>query len=406
MLVDRIELEKYLETQFNAISRNKKRTKSDIYLKLEENYNIPIALSTDIFSSRIKLNDIKSDFILFAILDEIKAAKKELNTYFTENEIKTYKKTKYETNDIKFPLSFNVVQVSSDQWIGSIDFKDVMKLRTASLINYNKNTQRTLTRKIKGGVESFVITINRKAIKSIKTSFNNNIYIPDTITLNIQEDDDKADFYYDEKTNKLIINDISAFDIIDGYHRYFAFSQLYDLDNDMSYPMEIRITNFGEDKANQFIYQQDQKTKMKKSDSNTFNKYNAGNQIVDRLNTDASFDMQGQILKNGGKIDYGKFALFINGVYFDNKTSVGKKEIINATKELKQGINEFVEEYDIYLDKKWDYKEIAIIISGIRHKHKPEEIIKHINDNTYNWKDLFDNDGRMKKSANDLLKGE
>ena len=200
-----------------------------------------------------------------------------LAEFFTETEINTYKNQKIEKSD-DFPLVFDVVEIANDQWIGRVTVKELMKLRNLHLVNYNANTQRALRRVTINGVEQFKIFINAKAKNAIKESLETRAYIPNTITLNIPEDAD-----YSFKGNKLTINEINHFDIIDGYHRYCAIQELYDLNHDFDYNIELRLVCFTEEKAKRFIWQEDQKTKMRKIDSERMNTSSLSNQFCDRF---------------------------------------------------------------------------------------------------------------------------
>lgn len=376
MFMDRNILEKYLYEKFSSMKDSGQKRK--FYLSLLENYNIPISMSTDIFSLRRDLGDY-SEFILFCVLDTVKKSEKEIEKYYTEKEIKNYRKSKYEIEEIKFPIKFDVVQVTEDQWIGATTFKNLMKLRDAQLINYNENTQRTLKRRMSNDIERFEIALNKAAVKSIRSSIEDKIFIPNTITLNIQKDDEKANFVYQD--NELIVKDITAFDITDGYHRYIAFGQVYDLDNSADYPIEIRITNFVEGKANQFIFQEDQKTPMKRTDSNSHNQFNPGNQIVERINIDKLFNLSNEINNTDGVINFGVMSLCINSIWFD-KNKPDKKQIIEITKKIRDGINDFTENYEEYLSKKWNYTEIIVIMYGIYNNYSSSEIYDKLQTNT------------------------
>ena len=92
-------------------------------------------------------------------------------------------------------------------------------------------------------------------------------------------------------------------DILDGYHRYISMSEIVREDPTFDYPMMIQIVSFSEEKARQFIFQEDQKTQMKKVDSAAMNQYNPANTAVAKLNTDPNSNLRGEIVKTTGKID-------------------------------------------------------------------------------------------------------
>jgi hypothetical protein len=132
--------------------------------------------------------------ILYCIIETIASISKDkkILDYFTEDEIKTYKNYKYKKETIKFPLKYNVVQVTDTQWIGRITVKELMQL--SDLIIYNENTQRSLKKNTSNGVETYSIFLNRNALRKITESYQSETYIPNTITLNIPEE---ADFKYE-----------------------------------------------------------------------------------------------------------------------------------------------------------------------------------------------------------------
>ena len=336
MLKQRDSLEKLLTQECKSISNNKKNCQ-ETYSKLKEKFNIPIGISSDIITLRRDLCEF-SEFILYALLFII--AENKVKNYFSAEEIKAYSKAKYKIEKFKLPYKMeNMCQISEDQWIGSITVKELMKLRDAQLINYNENSQRTMQHIIDGEREYYKISLNKAAVSAIRESYERDLYIPNTITLNMTED---SDFSF--SNNTLTIREIKQFDIIDGYHRYIAMSQIYDVNKDFDYNMEIRIVCFSEQKAQQFIYQEDQKTQMKKIDSDSLNQNNAGNIVCQRLNADPLCNLQGLINRNDGVISAGEFCLLINYFYFKNinKSDV-KTRIIQVTKELKEKLNAITE---------------------------------------------------------------
>ena len=329
-----------------------------LYRTLEERYTIPISVTADICSNRTDISEA-SDFIAFAMMDVLN--NKRLNSYFTDDEIKTFSSMKYETQKkIEGKLVFeNMIQVADDQWIGSISAKRLMELKEAQLIKYNENTQRTLTKVVKGDDRYYKISLNKIAVRQIKESFELGSYIPDDITFNVDVDPDE----YNPKKKTLTFSPPKMMDIIDGYHRYIAISQELSENPDFDYPMEIRIVSFSEEKAKQFIYQKDQKTKMKKIKSDSMNRYSPGNQVVDALNTNSSSNIQGMINRNDGKIDYSFLSAVISAYYFsDKRNKYTKKQVIEVTNDLQKKFNTLTTDDMEWLDHNYTEKEIQAII--------------------------------------------
>ena len=121
--------------------------------------------------------------------------------------------------------------------------------------------------------------------------------------------------------------------------------------------MELRIVNFTEDKAKQLIYQEDQKTKMRKVDSNSMNMNKAANIVVTRLNENVICNLKGLISRNEGIINFGDLAELVDYFYFKNVTKEKERIItINAVKELTDNFNMLTEYNTDYLEHKIDYK--------------------------------------------------
>ena len=391
MIKSKIEIEKYLQKEILKII-SKKEICLDICNYAKENYNMPRSLTSDYLTMRIAMAEA-TEFVLFCLLDSIeKITKKEatsIDKFFTMQEFKMYKDSKYEVEEIKLPLRFKMIEIDEDQWIGKIDTKTLMSLRKAQLINYNVNAQRTMQRIVKGEKEYYKITINKETVSDLRKLFEKNVYIPTPFTLNIPMDSD-VKFYYDKDTCELVINSLEAFDISDGYHRYVTCCRIHDEDKEeqFNYKMELRIVNFTDDKVRQFIYQESQQTKMKKVDSNSFNMNDAANIIVKRINESPQCNLQGMIGRNKSLINFGYLSDLVQYFYF-KLNSVGKEKeksvIIQAVKELTDDFNLLTEHNIIYLEKEYSYRQLAAIMCTFNYfntkgkdKSKMVEIIDEV----------------------------
>lgn len=366
MLKDKKTLEQYLDEQCDRIVLDNNKCKS-IYTYANETYDIPKSIISDLISKRMVMSEV-SEFILFILLDSIHNVLRDnkeilgVDKFYTMQEAKHYRVSKYKVEKIKFPLIFKMIQVSDDQWIGKITVDMLMKLRQTQLINYNINAQRTMQKIIRGDKESYKITLNQKAVNEIQSSFESNEFIPNTITLNIPMETD-YDFNYDEENYSLIIKSLDHFDITDGYHRYIAACQTKDKDHNFDYPLEFRIVNFTEDKAKQFIFQEDQKTKMRKVDSNSMNMNKAANIVVTRLNENVRFNLKGLVGRNEGIIPFGELAELVDYFYFKGTKKEKEKSItIQALKELTDNFNVLTEYKTDYLEHKMSYKTLLVIM--------------------------------------------
>ena len=369
MLKAKKELEVYLEKKIlsfisDTVLYNK------IYDYALEKYDIPKAMVSDYLSLRNPLAEA-NDFILFCLLDSIESItetkKSVIPEFYVEKEIKKYSTSKYKVDKIKFPLRFKALQITNDQWLSSINFKTLMQLRAAQLIIYNENTQRTMQRMVRDEKEIYKISINKIAVAEIENLYKDGTYIPTPLTVNIPLDSD-SDFYYDEERCELIITSFEGFDIVDGYHRYLAACKASDSDKNINFTMELRIVNFPEDKAQQFIYQEDQKTVMTKADSNTYDQTNLVNRIIERLNSSPQSNIQGLISRNQGLINYADLVELIKYFYINgNKIKSTNSSLVKISSKLIEDFN-LLTEYDIkHLEQKYSYKKLFTVMFCFKH---------------------------------------
>ena len=360
MLKAKKSLEQYLREQCDKIVLDTNVCK-EIYTYANKAYDIPKGMVSDLVTGRIEMSEV-SEFILFILLDSIHNAMPGnknilgVDNFYTMQEAKHYRTSKYEVEKIEFPLVFKMIPIAEDQWIGKITVDMLMKLRQSQLINYNVNAQRTLSKVVKGDKTTYKITLNQKAVAEIQSSFENNSFIPNTITLNIPMETEN-EFFYDEESCSLVIKSIEHLDITDGFHRYIAACQERDNNPSFNYPLELRIVNFTEDKAKQFIYQEDQKTKMRKADSNSMNMNKAANIVVTRLNENIRCNLKGLISRNDGIIPFAELSELVDYFYFKG---VGKEKertvTIQAVKELTDDFNALTEYNTEYLEHKMSYR--------------------------------------------------
>lgn len=387
MLKARIELENYLNDK-RRLYANKKKTVTNLAMQAYKRFKIPTGEFVDLISGRVNLSDV-SEFYLFCMIYLFDKIEETLthSDYFTSKEISLYLQTEIQ-DELKdfFPIVLDCTQTASDQWIGSSNVSFFMKLRQLQLIRYNPETQRTMNRVIRGNKEVFKIAINKGTAEQIAKSFEDETYIPDPITLNILPESD-ADFFYDQKNKRLVINSIDHFDMIDGFHRYFAMGFVEDRNKNFDYPMELRITNFNTTKAKQFIWQQDQKTKMRRVDSDSMNMNSSAVIVLEALNQDVTSPLKGMLKRNGGLINIGEFARVLDGLFFSN---IPKNKHRSQSIVLKKTINNIFErlfEFDeCYAENSYSYTDLLLIIRAfMKYEELPTEeivfIVNHVKNN-------------------------
>jgi len=349
------ELTKKITT--NTFSYKKEVT--NICTSLNEAHGIPIDVARDIFCLTKDLV-FESEFIIYCFCDKLLPHL--VPQYYDKKEIDVYKTMKYESTGVTFPIHIPVIQVSDDQWIGSITARKLLELKNADLINYNKNAQRTMKHVIKGDAEYFRIALNKNAVKKIKELYLSGVYIPNTITLNLPEEE--TIFKYDEDKKEIVIKEIKAFDITDGYHRFVAMCDIMNTDDTFDYPMELRITNFPDNKALQMIWQEDQKTKMRRIDSDTYNQTLFGTKVADFLNISTTSNLNGLISRNGGIVNASWLSACIDALWFKDKNA--QDNWIQTRKDILNRINELTDENPKILSKPWSYIYLVTFLFAAR----------------------------------------
>ena len=293
-----------------------------------DKYNFRLGEAADLITQKSPLTT-ENVYVCFCVADALAQIdnRVKLEDWFTDKEISTFSSETIQRDKFKFPITIPAVQITDDQWIGTCDCDFLMKLREAQKIYYNTNTQRTLQRIVKNGQESYRIMLNRTAVQEIKTAYDNETYIPDTISLNMPDD---TEFWYNAEKREIVIESLDHFDIIDGFHRYTAMCMEKDANPDFNYPMELRIVQYDEIKAKQFIWQQDQKTKMKKLDSESLNVSAPENIVAEKLNRNPMFNLHGELNRNGGKIALQDFVNVVRFLYFKGVKKEDERKLINA----------------------------------------------------------------------------
>jgi len=376
----RDELLKTLDAHIKTIAIKAKETEACIN-RICNKTNLPVQIISDYITGRVLLLNA-NDFELFAIAKEI-LDEAQLKTFYNASQIKRYSAYKFETKEIN-SLDFNMIKIAEDQWVGYVDVDKLIQMRDAQLISYNENTQRTLRRINNGEEELYQIYVNKKQVKAITDAYESGRYIPNTITLNVLKTDEgnSADIQYDEHEKVLTLSNIKSIDIIDGYHRYLAISYLRNTHPDFQYSMELRIVNFTEARAKQFIWQEDQKTRMTKMDTAAFNQAKESNKIVNELVKDLNKEgsiLYGKISRNAGIINEAFLSQAIDNIYLQDLPQKNKDvAVIKIYKELTEKIRTLIIEAPELFEKKWSRDFIIAVVYWCKYGSE-KGMIKYIN---------------------------
>ena len=335
----RKELNEYLEQCLIKYVCDK-QTERDIIKYCYKTYGISFFRTQTILrldASTVELKDAEIFCVLSAIKEINKKANINLADYFSDIEIENYSKVSFGQNAaVKFPLVIDCIKVTDNQWIGVIKVSTLLKWRN-QFLRYNKDIQRRLQLVMRNNLTYERITMKSKSVNDMVKAFTSGEFIPNTITLNI--DDTETNFYYDDDAKHLVIESVDHMDITDGYHRLVALSKVLETNPFFDFTMELRITNFTDTIASHFIWQEEQRNIMPKRDIKSFNMDDFSNRIVRRIDSNVNCNFSGDI-KRGGKVDFSSFAEMVDYLYLNNITEEAKRTaIVDISKDLVECIN-------------------------------------------------------------------
>ena len=293
---------------------------------ISEKRNYLKAATHSILLQQRPLSDVSDKEIYWVIdgLNETLSKNGELNLVkdfkikdiFTDKEIQKYSKSKFENvTETIYPISFKVLKISDDQWLSTISSKKLFELYKNQIINYNKNTQRPLKEVTKHGVKTYKINKNKQSVNAIKEELKKGLFIPNCLTFNINMDNPSNEYYVDEENRELVLEN-GQFDLIDGFHRYSAITELLLENPDIEFNFGIWIMNFDENKSCRFIAQEDKRNKINKTYTKSLDALNGDNfssRIIQVLNENNNSPFKGKLTRyNDSNINYDDVVITIN----------------------------------------------------------------------------------------------
>ena len=293
---------------------------------ISEKRNYLKAATHSILLQQRPLSDVSDKEIYWVIdgLNETLIENGELNLVkdfkikdiFTDKEIQKYSKSKFENvTETIYPISFKVLKISDDQWLSTISSKKLFELYKNQIINYNKNTQRPLKEVTKHGVKTYKINKNKQSVNAIKEDLKKGLFIPNCLTFNINMDNPSNEYYVDEENKELVLEN-GQFDLIDGFHRYSAITELLLENPDIEFNFGIWIMNFDENKSCRFIAQEDKRNKINKTYTKSLDALNGDNfssRIIQVLNENNNSPFKGKLTRyNDSNINYDDVVITIN----------------------------------------------------------------------------------------------
>lgn len=341
----RDDLNKHTEKLCMNLIKTKDRRK--LYDDLTRKFNMPIDTAENLITFKRDIKEFTT-FEVFCVVWFLDRSS--LSNFFTETEIEDFSKTKFKKAKIKFPLKFDgLVEIADDQWIGKIEAKKLIDLRNDGFVNYQENQQRALKIVKYGDIQIYRPFVNNRAVMEIKESMESGTYIPDPITLNIPEG---SEYTFDNGTLNIYSTPNGMLNLLDGYHRTLAISQIIDFNPNFDLTMEIRLVNFSQSKAEAFIFQADQKTQMKRIVSDSYNPNDVGNMICQKLNDDKRCNISGMIGRNNAQINLPNMAKLVTYFFVKKVKKEDKMAFVISVKNmLKEKFNVITEDNAIFLGK-------------------------------------------------------
>lgn len=235
--------------------------------------NLDSLRSAWVFSENLDLetlSDIEDDVrFLFIFSLALNKALKEKNiellndykSYFTSVEINNWENysEEKESDDI-YPLIFkNTTEIFPGYYQTSATAQYVEKLNKANLLIYNANAQRGM----KVTKKKIGISIDPKKVEEIEDRILEGEQFPDDLKFNILKNGEEK-FNYNPKTKILTIFEGSILNILDGAHRNAANALALSKNPDLQFIWPIKISNFTEIKAHNFMVQIDRQTPIPK----------------------------------------------------------------------------------------------------------------------------------------------
>lgn len=347
-----------------------------------ENFALPRARTMTILNLNVSIRECSESEIFWILVAMNNCSERwnlKISQFFTDTEINVYLGSKNNNNPIEFPIRLPMIQIADDQWIGKITAKELIRLRRADMITYNKSAQRRAKTIVKGDKEFTRLNVMVSVVNKIADLLQKNRFISNAITLNIP--DGMGDFFYDARNKELVINKLKSFDIIDGFHRYVAMCNVADEDANFDYPMELRVVAFSDEKANNFIWQEEQKTRMPVIDAKSYNMNDLANKIANRI-AESSICSLSEIIDRNGRIPVGHLAYAIDGIYLKNISEEEKQTaIVDVTKDIIEDFNILTDNDSSLLKANWKLSDIYICINVfflMRGKDKRELYNKYL----------------------------
>lgn len=398
-------LRKTLQQAIADVNKKPKTFMQKVKKSMVYMFNVPVGDTVDIFNGKLPVEGMSLDTLykVSKVLHELYQHQEEVSfdldkldvvNYFTETQIRQFSLKIQDEEPVGDIVFDKFLELNPDQYLVVASIDEIIRWRDSRRIKYNEKTQRKMTIRESNGLEIKSVTLNAKARGKIHELMENDEFISNTLTLNVNPDYHPTP--YITKDGKLVIPEESEIDMSDGFHRYLEMTSVKDKNNTWKYRSAFYITVFNEEKSNQFIWQEDHKNHLAKEQRDTMSKIDEVNYLLERLNTSSDFHLKGSLT------DEKLFVMnkVIHSLFEDKENKLDRKTGIKLYKTIETNMNSLIEEKDLY-DKEITKQEWFIYLSilnfSIKNELKFIDIINKIDIETLASETIFRNEPKDKQ---------
>ena len=352
--------------------------------------NLPSSYAIKILTKRLELEtlDIQNNkelFVLYLFTEGLQEVLKQndingepiglsteimqlgVRDYFTIAECQHFSKLIYEDDEnVGYPYVFeHMLQISDSHYSGIISAQDLARIDSVNDIVYNFNTQRNAKIDVFGIKR---INVDKKKIQEISNNMLEGQQFADEIKINVlRNGDDDIEFITTDGISGTLKINSGEMDIFDGFHRKTA-NQLAVLKNpDIQFNWKIAITNFTEQKAQDYMVQINKQTPMKKEYIKTLDKSKLENLVVDLMIDNPVFELSNKIKITDREIKFGGYtkkdilATAISEIYEDKlNTKIQAQQIAKWLVDFLNYISQWFDKDNYSTDRYIFYSYISL----------------------------------------------
>lgn len=285
--IKRSALEEKLSEYLPAISGNREMIDNIRIYYISKNINSSVPMR---IINKDTIFELLTDVDLCILINAINITPNtfsiKVEDYFNKTDIElaiSYKKDKLEKDNT---IILNDVDRTNEKiYVSSkITFKEIVELASSKQIGYDFNTQREGKKILKGNEIVTIPTVNRKAIKEMINMWKLGTFVPNMITFNI-ENPIEMTYNPANRTLKIVLNENDYMAVVDGFHRVIAAINIMQQNPTFNLGFYyLRILNFTEYEAQQFIIQEDKHTPINQEHLKLMDYQDMSSRVVKYIN--------------------------------------------------------------------------------------------------------------------------